>query len=384
MKPGLKRLALVTGISIALSGCGMFSSETPVDAPSPLVEFEAEQSLVELWSVDVGGDLGELYHQFRPSISDGRIFATSAEGDLVAADVDSGEVIWRQELDTDVIGGVGAGNGLVLFSTLEGEVIALSADDGSERWRFQAGSEVTAQPQMNAELVVIQQLDGKLIALDVDTGEKRWSYDSQIPRLSLRGTSAPIVAADLTLAAFANGKMVAVDNANGRQVWEQRISLAEGRSELERIVDIDAQPLVYNRLVYTASYQGRLAAISPGNGQIVWARDLSSYRGLAGGFGNIYAVTDNSSVQAFDARSNASVWQQDDLLHRGLTSPVALGNSILVGDSEGYLHALSQVDGHLTARYRVDSSGLQGDLLARDDVLYALSNDGRLVALKLQ
>ncbi len=384
MKSGFKRLALVAGISLTLSGCGMFSSETRTDAPTPLAQFEAEQSLDLLWSVDIGGELGELYHQFKPSITDGRIFAISAEGDVLAADVETGKPVWRKELDVDVIGGVAAGNGLVVFSTLNGAVIALSADDGSEQWRFQASSEVTAQAQMNAELVVIQQLDGKLVALDVATGEKRWSFDSQIPRLSLRGTSAPIVAADLTLAAFANGKMVAVDNLNGRQIWEQRIALGEGRSELERIVDIDAQPLVYNRLVYTVAYQGRLVAISPGNGQIVWTRDLSSYRGLAGGFGNIYSVTDKGSVQAFDARSNASVWQQDALLYRGLTTPVAVGNSVIVGDREGYVHALSQVDGHLTARYRVDSSALQGDLLVSDDVVYALSNDGRLVALKLR
>jgi len=384
MSSAIKRLALVAGIGAALSGCGMFGSDNTLSEPTPLAKIEQEQSLERLWSLNIGGDLGERYHQFKPSITDGKIFAVSAEGDVVAADSKTGEVLWRRELDVEVLGGVGAGNGLAILSTLNGEVLALSADDGSERWRYQASSEVVAQPQMNAELVVIQQLDGKMVALSLDDGAVRWSYDSQIPRLSLRGTSAPIVAADLTLAAFANGKMVAVDNQAGRQVWEQRISLAEGRSELERIIDIDAQPLVYNRLVYVGGYQGRLAAVSPADGRIVWARDHSTYRGLAGGFGNIYTVTDEGSVQSYDARSSASVWQQDALLHRGVTSPVVIGNSVLVGDAEGYIHAMSQVDGHLTARYRVDSSGLQSDFLVRDDIIYALSNDGRLAALKLQ
>lgn len=370
-------------VTLSLSGCGMFSSEETVE-PSPLVSFEAEQELQQLWTLSTGGSLGSKFHQLVPSIYEQQIFAVNAEGELVAADLASGRVNWRIDLDIPVGGGVGAGNGLVVLATESGEVIAFDTADGSERWRYQATSEVVAQPQMNAELVVVQQLDGKITALEVNTGERRWSYDSQIPRLSLRGTSAPVVAADLTLAGFSNGKLIAVENASGRPLWEQRIALAEGRSELERIVDIDGKPLIYNRLVYVGSYQGRLVALSPGNGQIVWGQELSTYRGLAGGFGNVYAVSAEDEVLAFDARNSASVWRQDSLQNRRLTTPVVVGNSVIAADAEGYLHVMSQVDGHFTARHRVSSSGVQSDLLVKDDVIYVLSNDGRLTALKFK
>ena len=385
MKPGMKLKTLLAAVVIGstLSGCGMFSSEERIK-PAELLDFEQEQQLQVLWSVNTGGDLGNKFHQLVPSIDGNRVFATSAEGDLVAADRQSGQVIWRRSLDADVIGGVSAGNGLLVVSMLNGEILALSAEDGSDLWRYQATSEVVSAPQMNSEMLVIQQLDGKLTALDLITGRKLWSFDSQIPRLSLRGTAAPVVAADLTLAGFANGKLIAIENRSGRPVWEQRIALSEGRSELERIIDIDAQPLVYNRLVYVSSYQGRLAAVNPANGQLVWAQDLSSYRGLAGGFGNVYAVTADDSLQAFDARNSASVWRQDGLLNRRLTKPVVLGNNLVVADAEGYVHVLSQIDGHFTARYKLNSSGVQSDLLVKDDVLYALSNDGRLTALTLK
>lgn len=379
----LASLLAIAAVSVGLSGCGMFSSEQ-TQQPAELVDFEQEQSLTQIWSLNIGGDLGDKFHQLAPSIDGDRIFAASAEGDVVAADRSSGKLIWERELEVDIIGGVGAGNGLVVFSTLSGVVVALSADDGSERWRYQTSSEVVSQPQMNAELLVVQQLDGKLTALDLESGRQLWSYDSQIPRLSLRGTAAPVVAADLTLAGFANGKLIALENRSGRPVWEQRIALAEGRSELERIIDIDARPLVYNRLVYVAGYQGRLAAVNPSNGQLVWTQDISTYRGLAGGFGNIYAVSADGSMLAYDARTSASVWRQDGLSHRGLTAPVVLGNNVVVADAEGYLHAMSQVDGHFTARYKLGSSAVQSDLLVKDDVLYALSDNGRLTALQLQ
>jgi len=376
------KAAALLAVSLSLTGCGMFSSEDTVE-PSPLVSFEAEQQFQTLWSLSTGGDLGGKFHQLVPSVDGEQIFAVSAQGDLVAADLSSGKANWRVELDRPIGGGVGAGNGIVVLATESGEVIAFDTSDGQERWRYQASSEVISQPQMNAELVVVQQLDGKITALDVISGEQRWSYDSQIPRLSLRGTSAPVVAADLTLAGFANGKLVAVENEKGVPVWEQRIALSEGRTELERIVDIDGKLLVYNRLVYVGSYQGRLVALNPGSGQIVWSQDLSTYRSLAGGFGNVYTVSAEDHVHAFDARSGASVWRQDAMEHRRLTAPVVLGNSLVTADAEGYLHALSQVDGHFTARHRVSSAGVQSDLLVRDDVLYVLSNDGRLTALKL-
>lgn len=377
------KTAAALAVSVSLVGCGMFSSEETVE-PNPLVAFEAEQQLQQLWSLSTGGSLGMKFHQLVPSIDGEQIFAVNAQGDLVAADLSTGRVNWRVNLKTAIGGGVGAGNGLAVIATESGVVMAFDAQDGSERWRYQATAEVISQPQMNAELVVVQQLDGKITALDVRTGERRWSYDSQIPRLSLRGTSAPIVAADLTLAGFANGKLVAVENQSGRPVWEQRVALAEGRTELERIVDIDGKPLVYNRLVYVGSYQGRLVALNPGNGQVVWSQDLSTYRGLAGGFGNVYAISDEDHVHAFDARNSASVWSQDALQYRRLTTPVVMGNSLLTADAEGYLHVMSQVDGHFTARHRVSSSGVQSDLLVRNDVLYVLSNDGRLTALKFK
>lgn len=377
------KTAAALAVSLSLVGCGLFSSEETVE-PNPLVDFEAEQQFQQQWSVSTGGSLGSKFHQLVPSIHEQQIFAANAEGDLVAVDLASGRINWRVDLNTPIGGGVGAGNGLAVLATESGEVIAFDTADGTERWRYQASSEVISQPQMNAELVVVQQLDGKVTALEVSTGERRWSYDSQIPRLSLRGTSAPIVAVDLTLAGFANGKLVAVENASGRPVWEQRISLAEGRSELERIVDIDGKPLVYNRLVYIGSYQGRLVALNPGNGQVVWSQDLSTYRGLAGGFGNVYAISDDDHVHAFDASNSASVWRQDSLQYRRLTTPVVLGNSLITADADGYLHVMSQVDGHFTARHRVSSAGVQSDLLVRDDVLYVLSNDGRLTALKFK
>ncbi|GGC11778.1 outer membrane protein assembly factor BamB [Marinobacterium zhoushanense] len=365
-----------------LSGCGLWGGEAEVE-PTKLVSFDAEKQVDVLWSAQVGAGPGSMYHQFVPAVGDVNLFAADREGEVVALSRDAGRKVWDADLEMTLSGGIGAGFGVVVVASEDGEVVALDSDSGEELWRSKVSSEVVAQPQVNAELVVVQVINGQVTALDRVTGEHRWTFDSQIPQLSLRGTSAPVLVANVTLTGFANGKLVAIDNATGNALWEQRIALAEGRSELERIVDIDGRPLLFNGLVYVSSYQGRLMALNPRGAQMVWAQDYSSYRGLAAGFGNIYAISADDEISAFDAGSSASVWHQDALRYRRLTSPVSLGDTVAVADAEGYLHFVSQIDGHFVARYNFDGSGVFSDPVVVDDTLYVFSNDGKLAALKL-
>lgn len=374
---------LAAGVLVAsVSGCSLWSSSDEVE-PNELVDFESERSVDVVWSARVGSGFGEKYHQFAPASDGVRIYANDAEGTVAAFDLATGKKVWEVELEMALGSGIGVGPSTAVVVTESGMVIALDSSNGQELWRRQVSSEAVAPAQLNRELVVVQLVNGKVTALEINSGEHRWTYDSQVPSLSLRGTSAPIVAADVTFAGFASGKLTALTNTNGTMLWEQRVAEPRGRSELERMVDIDGRPLLANQMLYVSSYQGRLVAINPYDAQIQWARDSSSYRTPAAGFGNVYVVEANDHVQAYDARSSASVWSQPALENRRVSAPAVLGNNLVVGDIEGYLHFMSQVDGHFVARYRADSEGVVGDMLAINDVLYVLGNDGRLLALRL-
>lgn len=371
-------------LSVALAGCGIWGDSGEQVEPNPLVSFEEEKKVEVLWSVSVGAGPGSKYHQIQPSIDGDKIFAVDKDGSVFAFALASGEKLWEVELELPVVGGVGAGYGKVALASEEGEVVVLSAEDGSELWRAEVSSEVSSIPQFNQELAVFQLINGKVVAFEAATGKRLWTFDSLIPRLTLRGTSTPFVSSDVTFAGFANGKLVAIDNTKGSQLWETRVALPQGRSELERMVDIDGKPLIVDRMLYVTSYQGRLVAINPFRAQVVWSKDVSSYRSLATGFGNLYVSESNDAVQAFDIATSASVWRQDALENRRITSPMTVGSEVAVGDYEGYVHFMSQTDGHFVARYKVDSSGLNGDMLVSDNVLYVLGNSGRLSALSLK
>ncbi|KGK42207.1 dehydrogenase [Nitrincola sp. A-D6] len=372
-------IALIFGL---LAGCGFWGGGEEVQ-PAPLVDFSAENSVSVKWSANVGSGPGQRFHQMMPSIDGDKVYAADSQGVVTAFDRHTGQRAWSINLKEAVVGGVGAGFGQVLLTTRAGEVVALNGNDGAELWRFRLASEVTAQVQINREIVVLQQISGRVTALDRMTGEHRWSFDAQVPALTLRGTGIPLLAADVTFTGMSNGRLVALDNRDGELIWDQRVSVDEGRSELERIADINGRPLIVDNMLFVVGYQGRLLAINPFNAQVQWAQNISSYRSPATGYGNIYIADAQDNVHAYDAASSASVWSQSALTNRLLTSPSVLGNTVVVGDQQGYLHFMSQVNGRFVARYRVDSSGLQGDMLVRDNVLYVLTNSGRLAAITL-
>jgi outer membrane protein assembly factor BamB len=276
---------------------------------------------------------------------------------------------------------VGAGYGLVLLGTLKGEVIALDTSNGEEKWRARVTSEVLAAPAINGDVVLVQTQDDRLIALDADTGSQRWIYESTPAVLTLRGTGSPVLTNRLAIAGLSSGKVIALDAQRGLPVWEQRVAIPQGRSELDRVVDIDGGLLLSGGTLYVVSYQGRVAALELESGRVLWQREASSSVGVAQGFGNVYVSLASGAVEGIDERSASALWNNDALARRQLSAPEVFSSYVAFGDLEGYLHLISQVDGRFVGRVRVDSDGLRARPLVVGGWLYAFGNGGKLVAL---
>ena len=376
-----KTAALLTMALLAV-GCSSNSSKEP--GPAELPDFKAEIKLDQGWSRSIGKGQGETYNLLTPVVYGEQIFAADVEGLIVSMDRLTGKVVWKKDLDVAISGAVGAGYGLILVGTLAGEVIALDAADGEERWRSQVNSEVLAAPAVNGDVVLVQTQDDRLIALDIDDGNRRWSYESAPAVLTLRGTGAPLLTNQLAIAGLSSGKVVALDTQRGLPVWEQRVAIPQGRSELERVVDIDGGLLLSGGTLYVASYQGRVAALDLESGRVLWQRDASSVSGVALGYGSVYLSHANGTVEGIDERSTTALWSNDSLARRQLSGPAVFSSYVAVGDLEGYLHLLSQVDGRFVARTRIDSSGVRVRPVVEGDWLYAYGNDGTLVALTIR
>jgi len=389
-KLGLFRSAILLLLVAGATGCANLNplswfADDEVNPPVELQSISQEVEIQRRWSVSVGNGQGRNYTEITPALDGDFIYAASQDGDVVAINKTSGDQSWRVRLRIPITGGVGARSGLVMIGTEDAEVVALDQSNGEILWRSRVSSEVLSAPQTNGNIVVAQTVDDKLIALDAADGSLRWTYEANLPPLTLRGTSKPVITSNgIVVAGFSNGTLVAVSASDGVLRWEERVAIPEGRYDIERVIDVDGDLLIEGSRLFASSYQGNLMAFDIATGRIVWGREASSYHGLALGFGNIYYCDDRSRIVAIRNNSDDQVWENLDLEYRDITAPTAITNYLAVADFEGYVHLLSQIDGRIVGRTRVDNDGVRSNLLAEGNTLFVFGNSGRLSALSIQ
>lgn len=359
-----------------MMGAGVDNSEPP----SELTNFVETTHLDKVWSKNVGKGTDELFVKLVPAVLNDKIFIADTRGNISGLLADSGKNIWQIDSDLPITGGPGADNNLVMVGTSEGEVLSLSAETGEELWRSRVSSEILSPPKESDGVAVIRTIDGKIFALDATSGERLWIYDRTVPALTLRGTSTPIISNDLIFAGFDGGRLTALELKTGKLIWETKVAVSRGRSELERMVDIDAQPLVIGDAIYVTTFQANVSALSLENGQILWQRDISSHSELAADDKNLYVTDYIGNVWAIDRFSGSSIWKQEKLIHRQVTGPAVLGDRIIVGDLEGYLHWLDKSTGAISARTQIDDQAIITQPIVSNDILFAYSSGGMLSA----
>jgi outer membrane protein assembly factor BamB len=373
-----------------LSGCSSmswmtdwFSGGSKEEPPMELVEITPRVEVRTLWQEDVGSGRDKQLVNLGVEVSDGRVLVADRDGLVEALDAATGQSLWKVETKLPLSAGPGAGAEVLVLGTTDAELVGLDVASGAEVWRQRASSEVLAVPRVWGGTVVARSIDGSLMALEADSGERRWVYQLPVPTLTLRGSSAPVVDSGLVIGGFASGKLVALDMDSGRLVWETSVTTPSGRSELERMVDIDADPVLYDGIVYVGTYQGDLAAVAEATGSVLWRRDLSCYAGLSVDWRRVYVTDSNDVVWAIDPRNGAALWKQDRMQRRHLSAPALVDDYLVVGDYEGYLHWLSKDDGEFVARTRVGSAPISAKPQVVDEVVYVYGDSGNVAALTI-
>jgi len=366
---------------LALVGCG---DDKDVDPPAELVDITATRDVNQLWSVSLGGDAERLRLALRPAVANGVVYAASHDGEVAAFAAQNGKRAWSVKTKLPLSAGPEVGEGAVVVGSSEGDLLALDAASGKERWRTSIKSEILARPLIVNDVVVIRTVDGHIEALSMTDGARRWSVDEQVPRLTLRGTSPPVLAGDRIVAGFDNGRMIAIDVRNGDVLWDTIVNAPSGRTELERLADIDSPPRVSGDDIFVVGFQGRVAMLALDSGQIWWARDASSYRGFAMDDTTLYLTNSDSVVIAMRKSDGAVQWEQKGLRRRGLSAPAIDGDALIVGDFEGYLHWLDKSTGEIVARRKAGGDRISNAAVVDDGRAFLQTDGGKLLALKSQ
>jgi len=384
MFDGQKRISTLLGI-LALLVLGGCSTSDTFEQPAPVPEISSTVGFKSVWSMSVGDGHDDKFLYLAPLNTGDRLYAASADGEVYAVGSEDGKVFWSRELDEEIIAGVGGDQGNLYLVTRDAQLMALSREDGSLRWEQSLPNEALASPQSNGSLVVAQTIDGKVLAFNTATGERAWQYDSDVPVLSIRAAASPLVGADLVLAALANGKLMAISTETGQPVWQYEVGQPQGRTELERLVDIAGEPLILESAAMVVGYQGKLALIDLQSGQEIWSRDASSLQSPMIGNGNIFISGANGDITAYRGSDRRELWVQDRLSWRQPTQPIVYDDYLLIGDFEGYIHILSMEDGTLVGQHEFDDDGLRVPFQRlQNGNLLVYGNSGRLSALKLR
>ncbi len=377
------RSLLPLGLAALLIAAGC-SKDKDVEPPATLVKFPATLPVKKLWGEGVGGGKKQsvLRLGLGPAVDNGVVFAASHKGEVLAASLDTGRHIWVKKLKIPISAGPGAGAGLVVVGSSKGAVVALDGATGRELWRASLNSELLSAPAIGEKVIVIRSVDGRLHGLDAHSGKELWSVEQQVPRLSLRGTATPLIAKEVAISGFDNGKIMAVSLNTGDTVWDTALAAPHGRTELDRLVDIDSAVRVVGDNVFAAGFQGRTAMLALDSGQLWWGHDMSSYRGLAADEDNLYVTQADGIVVALRQRDGSELWRNQKLKLRRLSTPVLTSTAVAVADFQGYLHWLDKNTGELVARERVAKERISNSPVAVGETVVVLTDRGKLAAFR--
>jgi outer membrane protein assembly factor BamB len=384
------RLVAVVACCVALAGCGTIrgwfggnkTEEKPTE-PAKLVDFTASATVSRLWSASAGKGERRLGLQQRPAISGGRVYAAAVDGGVHAFDLQTGARAWQWRGDQRISGGPGAGDGLVVAGSLQGDVIALDAATGAERWTAKVVSEVIAAPAIGQGMVVVRSNDGRVTAFDAASGERRWFWTSELPTLTVRGNDAPVLGPGLVFVGNDDGTLAALSLADGRPLWDIPVAQPDGRTELDRMADVDGSPVLDGTILYASSYKGQTLAIDGPSGRPIW----SSERGGPGRAGlsidKVVVADVGGTVWGIDRSGGSLAWQQPGLARRNLSGVAIHGNHAVVGDLDGYLHWLRLDTGDFAARSRAGRAAIRGAPVVADGILVVQNTDGDVSAWRL-
>ena len=377
------RLLLPMSLAALLLAVGC-SKDKDVEPPASLVKFPETLPVKKLWGEGVGGGKKQIKLRLGlgPAIDNGLVFAANHKGEILAVSLETGRDVWVKKLKLPISAGPAAALGIVVAGTSKGAVIALDGATGRQLWRAQINSELLSSPAISEKVVVLRSVDGRLNGLDRATGKLLWSVEQQVPRLSLRGIATPIVAKQAAISGFDNGKVMAVSLATGDTLWDTALASPHGRTELDRLVDIDSAVQVVGENVFAAGFQGRTAMLALDSGQQWWSHDMSSYRGLAVDADNLYVTQSDGTVVAMRQRDGAELWRNEKLKRRGLSTPIVTGTAVAIADFQGSIHWLDKGTGELVARVRIAKQRVSSPPAGAGETIVVLTDGGSLAAYR--
>ncbi len=377
----LRCTMLALGV-LLLSGCNTIEKQPELIKKGPLPTLSDNKMIpTVLWTNTQSAGMGKADANLRLAVTMSDIVVADTKGKINVLNRENGKLKWSVSTKADITAGPSVSEGRVVIGTNDGKVMAYQLSDGLFLWQSNLTSAVMAAPLIAASTVFVHGSDSSVVALKLQNGKQLWRYSVQTPPLMLRHNSSPVIANNHVIVGFSNGKLVSLHRLDGMSAWERELAISQGRSDIQRMVDISADPVIKNNQLYAVSYQGQIAAMELETGNTVWERALSSYSGIAVSPKAVFVSDPNGVMWALNRKTGDVLWKKTELTGRRLTAPVIVQGFVVVGDNDGYLHWMSENDGVFVGQNLVDGKGIEAPPVVKDHIVYVLGRSGKVAAL---
>ena len=369
-------------MSLVLSASCSKNKKKKKFEPVKIQDIEQVGQFKKIWTKKLDGSDKSYGYKLIPFVDNKDIYVASQDGKVIKLETDAGNQIWSKDIDMELSAGPGVGTHVLLLGTPEGQVIALNKENGEQLWSVKLSSEILSPPVIDNQIAIVRAQDGRVYALSTETGERKWLFDTNIPNLTLRGNSKPILKAGRVYIGFDNGKVAAIKQETGEVIWLQNVVDSKGKTELARIVDIDGDMALISTDLYLSSAVGKTIAVATESGRVLWSVDKGSPAGVTVSRNTLYIRDLKSNIHALSRSSGAEEWETTEYNYRLLTRPTFYLGDLMVGDLDGYIHVLDGDDGHTLARIRIGKSSFFSAPINTGSMLIAYNKDGTLTAFE--
>jgi len=320
---------------------------------------------------------------FAPTSYDNAIFTADSSGTIYKIDPTDGSIINSFYTRQSLSSGTGVSGGFVFVTTLDAHLIAVDKGSGKIKWKARLPTISLEAPQVGADLVIVRTNDAQTLAYNTNDGTPVWVYQKPSPALTLRVTNTfQVIGNEVVVVGLPGGKLALLNLKTGVPIWENYVAMPDGATDLDKITDIGMRPVLDGKRFYVATYNGKIACLDAISSNIIWEKKFNTSIGLTFDEQNVYAVSQDGVVYAFDKATGAQVWKNSTMQYRNLNTPAILGNGIVIVDDEGYIHMFNRNDGQETARLNSSLSGGISNPLVRDNGVVVQSANGMLELIK--
>lgn len=354
----------------------------------------------QVWSAPIGaGNQRRQRLSVAPIVAAGRVFTIDSNSRLTATSAANGGQIFSVSLapagenaDAANGGGLAYGDGRLYATTGFGELVALDPASGGIAWRQKFAAPVSGAPVVQGGTIYVTGRDGAAWAVNAADGVVKWVHTGLRQGTGILGGTAPALSGNEVIVPYSSGQVMAINRTSGEITWQGAVAGRRAGRAVAYQSDLTGDPVVSGGRVYVGSSAGRTAAFRADNGQMLWDAKEGSMNAPWVAGNSVFIVNDQGHLVRLSADSGETIWSvpmghytrdraKKQLEVFGHYGPVLAGGRLVVVSSDGQMRFFSPENGAPLGALAMGDGAVAPPAVA-GGTIYVLTSKGQLRAFR--